>query len=225
LAARRSSRKRARGEADAVRLAFYFALVALAISIPVLSGLYLNNTISADAFNAYSSMALSLILPFIVFSYLLSRGRRLGEVFDELGISRRFLSWRNVAIGVCILLFMIVVAFLLQQFSNITGIALPTNVDTLLMGMPLSFLLFSFLIAPLNEEILFRGFLVPRIGIMASALLFALPHLLTYSSVAELAVAFVFGIAAGYAFKKTGSLYPCILAHAAVNFITILFLL
>ena len=86
----------------------------------------------------------------------------------------------------------------------------------------MSFLLFSFLVAPINEEILFRGFMVPRIGILASAVLFSVPHLLSYSSVSELIAAFIFGIAAGYAFKKTGSLYPSIIAHALVNLISIL---
>ena len=76
--------------------------------------------------------------------------------------------------------------------------------------------------APIDEEILFRGFLVPRVGIVVSALLFAVPHLLTYASLSEFAAAFIFGLLAGYFFRRYKSLYPTILAHALVNLFTIL---
>lgn len=222
LAARRASRRRSKGEPESVRYAFYIALLALVISVPAMSALYLGNSLSAEDFNAYASMAVSLIFSFAVFAYLLSKDRKLGAIASGLGISKSSLNFRNLLIGVCLFLFVLLLGVLLQEFSQLTGIQLPTNVDVLLSGMPISFLLFSVFIAPLNEEILFRGFLVSRLGIVVSALLFSIPHLISYSSISELVVAFAFGIAAGYAFKKTGSLYPSIMAHVLVNLLAIL---
>jgi hypothetical protein len=220
LAARRSSRRK--GEPASVRYVFYFVLVALVTSIPVMTALYSSNMLSITLYDAYSSMALSLMFPFVVFAYLLARGRKLGAMADELGISRRFLSAKNILIGIGLLALVMLIGLLLQEFSQLTGIPLPTNVAGILSGAPLSFLVFTFLIAPINEEMLFRGFLVPRIGIVLSALVFAIPHLLSYSSISELVAAFAFGIAAGYVFKKTNSLYPSIIAHAIINLIAVL---
>jgi membrane protease YdiL (CAAX protease family) len=221
LAAKRAPRKPKR-EPAAVRYAFYSVLVALVASMPVLTALYLNGSISADQLNAYSTIALSMVFSFIVFSYLLAKGRRLGAIVRELGLSRKSLTPKNIVIGAGLFAFVLLIELLLQEISQVTGIPLPTNVNALLASMPLPFLVFSFLIVPINEEILFRGFLVSRIGIIASALLFAIPHLLSYSSVSELVAAFAFGIAAGYVFKKTGSLYPSIFVHMLVNLIAIL---
>ncbi len=216
------ARRRAKGEPKAIRYAFYSVLIVLIVSMPVLSELYLNNIVSSDTLNALASIALSLVFSFAVLSYLLIKGRTLGKIADELGLSGKFLSTKNVLIGVCIFVFVPLLGLLLQWVSDMTGIPLPTNVAELLTGMPLYFLVFSFLIAPINEEVLFRGFLVSRIGIFASAVLFAIPHLLSYSSISELIAAFAFGIVSGYAYKKTGSLYPSIFAHVLVNLITIL---
>jgi membrane protease YdiL (CAAX protease family) len=220
LAAKRSSRRK--GEPASVRYVFYLVLAALVASIPVMTALYFSNTLLLTAFDAYSSMALSLVFPFVVFAYLLAKGRKLHAIAEELGISRRSLSAKNIMIGIGLLALVLLIGILLQAISQLTGIPLPTNVTALLSGAPISFLVFSFLIAPINEEILFRGFLVPRVGIMASAVLFAIPHLLSYSSISELIAAFAFGIAAGYVLKKTNSLYPSIVAHAIVNLIAIL---
>ncbi len=94
-----------------------------------------------------------------------------------------------------------------------------------IQAAPAYYLFFIAIIAPINEEILFRGFLVPRIGILASALIFAIPHLIIYYSVYELAFAFAFGLLAGYVFKKSGSLYSTIIAHMMVNVLAVLLLI
>ena len=227
MAARRAPRtgtaaRAKKVEPARVRYLFYLILVALFASIPVSGLLYLSNTISSGQFNAYSSMALSLLFSFSVLAYLLAKGRRLGDMVKELGLSRESLTARNIMIGAALFALVVFIGALLQEVSNATGIPLPTNVAALLSGMPLSFLVFSFIVAPVNEEVLFRGFLVPRVGILFSALLFAIPHLLAYSSVSELAAALAFGIAAGYVFRKTGSLYPSIMAHMLVNLLAVL---
>ncbi len=209
-------------EPAAIRCAFYLVSIALVIGILALPFLYVNGMAPLALYAALSSIALSLLFPFAVFSYMLAKGRRLGAIVSELGLSRRAFSIRNALIGLGLLAFVLLVGIALQAFSQLTGLPLPTNVGGLLSGMPLYFLVFSFLVAPINEEILFRGFLVPRIGVVLSAVIFAVPHLLTYSSVAELIASFAFGLIAGYALKKTRSLYPSIIAHMLVNMLTVL---
>jgi membrane protease YdiL (CAAX protease family) len=216
------TRRKDKREPQALRYSVYSILFLLVASIPVMTVLYIHNLLSYDALNAYSSISLSMIFSFVVLSYLLAKGKKLGAISKELGISWKLLNARNIVIGVGLFALVVLLAYLLQVITQITGIQLPTNVEGILSNMPISFLIFSFLVAPINEELLFRGFLVPRIGIVLSALLFAIPHLLSYSSIAEFMAAFVFGIAAGYVFRKTGSLYPSIFAHMLVNLIAIL---
>ena len=79
------------------------------------------------------------------------------------------------------------------------------------------------MIEPINEEIMFRGFLVPRIGIVASAIIFGLAHYSYMSTFGvEMLGALIFGLLAGYVFKRTKSIYPGIVAHIIVNTIAII---
>jgi hypothetical protein len=138
----------------------------------------------------------------------------------NLGLSREMITPKNILIGLSLFVIMLIVEFGISAFSQVTHIALPTNVQQVLSGLPVYFFVFTFLIAPINEEIFFRGFLVNRIGIIPSALLFALLHF-GYASISEFVAALIFGLAAGYVFKKTGSLYATITAHIILNMLTI----
>lgn len=104
-------------------------------------------------------------------------------------------------------------------------------------SLPLPALLAAFTLAPLAEEALFRGYLFRKIsewrtgagrqagwaaGALLSSLVFAAFHL-SYSSVAELAVAFSIGMLFCYFTRRTNSLIPAIVAHASFNFLSILF--
>jgi membrane protease YdiL (CAAX protease family) len=173
---------------------------------------------------ANNTIYLSLLFPSIVFSYLFFKRKDLSSIINELGLSKKALTARNILIGILLFFAIILLSIAMGLFSQITSIPLPTNVTELLGGMPLYLLIFSFLIAPIDEEILFRGFLVPRIGIIASALLFALLHF-SYSSISEVVAAIVFGLLAGYVFKRTKSLYASITGHMLVNMLTIIAML
>ncbi|MCA9480951.1 MAG: CPBP family intramembrane metalloprotease, partial [Nitrospira sp.] len=78
------------------------------------------------------------------------------------------------------------------------------------------------LVAPFFEEIIFRGLLFPtlhakvggHLAIMGSALFFALAH--GYGFVAFLAVLWS-GLLWGWAYARTGSLLPGMIAHAINN--------
>ena len=125
---------------------------------------------------------------------------------------------------------------------EITGIfliagALDTkNVYDKVVLLPWPALVLAFTLAPLGEEMFFRGFLFRKasemlgkrtrwagiwfVGAILSSLLFSLMHA-SYGSVAELVVAFSVGLVLCIGVKRTESLVPAVLAHAAFNFASI----
>lgn len=77
------------------------------------------------------------------------------------------------------------------------------------------------IIAPLLEEMLFRGIILRsflhrysrRQAILASAVLFGLAHL----NIHQFAVGVIVGCISGWLYERTRSLWPCILLHGAYN--------
>lgn len=98
------------------------------------------------------------------------------------------------------------------------------NVYERLFGLPLYVLLIAILFAPISEEVLFRGFLAGRYGVLVSAILFSLSHVF-YNSAFELAGAFLIGLALAYYFVRERNLVACIVAHSLYNFSSIALML
>ncbi len=94
--------------------------------------------------------------------------------------------------------------------------------QSLLGGSFVFGIIYTVLVAPLCEEIVFRGLILgalkgnmPRIAaILLSALAFSLIHL---PSPIALGYTFVLGLILGFVFYYTKSLLPCILAHTLFN--------
>lgn len=87
----------------------------------------------------------------------------------------------------------------------------------------------SVLVAPLVEEVFFRGFLnqgiarrwgVPA-GIAGSAIFFGMVHISTPESLIAIPVITVIGAIFAWGFVRSGSIYPSIIAHAMFNSIQI----
>ena len=82
------------------------------------------------------------------------------------------------------------------------------------------------IVTPLSEEVLFRGFvlrgLIPSIGIgpavVATALLFSVLHLEPQVMIPI----FITGLVLGLLYVRTGSVWPCIAAHAGQNALALL---
>ncbi|WP_269604922.1 CPBP family intramembrane glutamic endopeptidase [Prochlorococcus marinus] len=96
--------------------------------------------------------------------------------------------------------------------------------------IPLLFLLITTVVlAPVFEELVFRGILLPVLvskvgkisGVLFSALIFALAHL----SIGELPPLFVLGIGLGLMRLSSGRLFPCALMHSLWNGVTFISLL
>lgn len=106
--------------------------------------------------------------------------------------------------------------------ESVTDAAVPTPIPaSFLDELPLLTVLLVVLVGPAAEEIFFRGFcfagLMGRWGCWgaaaASSALFGLAHL----DPALMGPAFVSGLVFAWAYWRTGSLWPVVLAHAARN--------
>lgn len=146
--------------------------------------------------------------------------RRMGnqEVIKSLGLEMRGITAFNMLLGLLIFVIITIIGLATGILQNVINTPISTNVGIALAGAPLWFYFFVAVIEPINEEILFRGFMVPRIGIIISALIFGVLHASYDSTFAiEVLAALAFGIISGYTFRKTNSLYPSIVAHILVN--------
>ena len=191
---------------------FYCATALLALLIVGSLITYIWGKLSLDNANLIFSTALSLLFSFSVVSYLLYKGKKPKKIVGELGLSRKSLSWKMVGYGLTLFMVYIVLILAASAIASITNTQISSNVQQVIGTYPLWAIIFIAFIAPINEEILFRGFLVPRVGVIASGIIFALGHI-GYGSFIEIAVALWFGFAGGYVFKKTKSLYPSLITH------------
>ncbi len=229
----------ARSDPAPIRYLFYLISLFLFIYIWYEAYLFDIGQVSFDTGNALISIAASLLFFTISISYLLIRKLNLKQIAASLGISRDRLNLRAMMLGAYLFIFVIFMEVATSAISTATGIPLPTNVQQVLGNEPLYLLLFAVFISPITEETFFRGLLIPRLNTLFgwftgrfsgalsigfSALIFALFHT-GYMSISEFVAAFLFGVAAGYVFKRSGSLYASMLAHFLVNLIAVAALL
>lgn len=169
----------------------------------------------------FASIVLSLSL--LLFAlYWRMRWKTLGEAIGEFGISKDNLL-RNIAIGVFATVFLFIALSVIVLALGPQQGALQSDmkgVRTKVLEFPDFMVYYAVTMAPFSEEIFFRGFLFPAIGLFLSSALFAVSHI-TYGSWSEIAAAFF--IAAFYCWlcKKTGSLIPAIVSHAIFNAVSL----
>ncbi|MFH1752375.1 MAG: CPBP family intramembrane glutamic endopeptidase [archaeon] len=158
---------------------------------------------------------MDLLLIFVPIITLLYYKKNAVKVFFELGFKKIPLKDLIVK-GFFILVLMFVVSFALNILFFIIGyndLALVTETIT---SFPIIIIVYLFTFKILAEEIFFRGFLVKRIGIIASSVIFGSMHLF-YGSIVEVVGATILGIILAYHFKKYNSIYPVLLAHFLYN--------
>lgn len=119
--------------------------------------------------------------------------------------------------------------WLVERLAGDPGGSNPLLELVLTAGDPLAlvgFALTATVLAPLFEETLFRGVLLPVLGqrwgplpaVVVSALVFGLAHL----SLGELVPLVVLGLGLGWLRWRSGRLAPCVLMHACWNGLTFL---
>ncbi len=207
--------------ATVIFLLIYFIIATLLTYI--VSSAYTYRHIGKDNYNFLSEVATVLPLSIAVLVYmLLYKGTSLPKTLRDLGFVSNGISGK---IGIGIMLFMVIfmLELLATLVSSAINIPINTNTNLVFAGAPAWFFIFIALVEPINEEIMFRGFLVPRIGILPSALLFGLAHYSYMSTFGiEVIAAFIFGALAGYIFRSTKSIYPGIVAHILVNTLAVI---
>jgi len=149
---------------------------------------------------------------------------RPGEpVFRALGLTSER-GGRAFGLGIVFALLAIAVAAAATVVvTNLTGWTLPVNERALGIGAALS-PVGAFLVAAasgLVEEVYFRGWLQPRIGLLGQALVFTAAHL-NYLHVGETIAVFVLALLFGLLFRATKNLWAPIGAHFAFNLVMLL---
>jgi membrane protease YdiL (CAAX protease family) len=152
-----------------------------------------------------------------------------GETIERLGLrpppQKRWWLVSIVGIGV-----FMAVAFGIEALANVVAPSQQkqvTDVTTVLFSHfnnPAA-IIFLGVLAGVVEETLFRGALLPRFGIVVTAILFAALHIQYAVSFATLEV-FVLGLGLGWLRVKSGSTLPAMLTHAgydiAVGFLSLI---
>src|SRR5512133_1163917 len=211
-----------------IRQSILLALLALLLQIllsQLLYAFFASFEIKVDA------TILVGIVNLLVFSFLLwrsakHRGSDLFSAYDLRGFD--YLLILPVVLFVCGL------AIGVSEIDNLTRLVFPVP-KMLLAAMetiaPTKASIFASIlslcvVAPLTEELFFRGLLLKGImgshsktkAILVSAALFALFHVNPY----QFFGAFAAGIFFGWLYIRTGSVLPGIIGHAVINFIPIL---
>ncbi len=163
---------------------------------------------------------------------------RLGQPLAALGIS--LTNWRkNLAWGllryVVVLPVIMAAGFLVELLSRNVGVT-PEHQEVVLRFMEersssgtIAIIIFGVLVAPVAEEILFRGFLQPVLkdilggtrAIFLTSLLFALVHFNLYI----LLQIFILGVLLGYLYEYTGTLVAPVSVHVLHNSVSLCVLL
>ncbi len=168
-----------------------------------------------------------LVLSFVGVGLLVRRSPR--QTVERLGLlpPRRTRWWlvSIIAIGV-----FIAVAFGIEALANVVAPSQQkqvTDVTTVLFSHfnnPAA-IVFLGVLAAVVEETLFRGALLPRFGVVVTAILFAALHTQYAISFATLEV-FVLGLGLGWLRARSGSTLPSMLTHAgydiAVGFLSLI---
>jgi membrane protease YdiL (CAAX protease family) len=167
--------------------------------------------------------SIDLSMAFLSFPFFWDAGlqhKSLEKIFGYLGLKKDgFLT--NAVWGVATTLFIVsplvimeaIVVFLLHLEE-------PGKVSMIMSGLPWYILVFSFTIAPIAEEVFFRGFLLSRFGVLISTVLFAAAHY-SYNSLTESLAAITAGLVFALLCRRRKSVIPSIFAHATFNFINV----
>ncbi len=181
-------------------------------------------TVFAFVLAAYSgTLLLSSLILLLPFALLSLEGREFDDASGWLGLKKidlRFFFLHVMALFLATVLAINIVAAGLAAI----GISDEGSVAKIVTTQSAFVLLFSVTIGPIGEELLFRGYLVKKTGILASSALFGLAHY-SYGSVVEMVAAVAIGLILAAYVKYEGNVYPAIAVHAVYNAATLALLL
>lgn len=181
------------------------------------------------------------VTPVVLFTLFESR-RRTGDGFRAIGLTR-FNPKRDIFVGlagfmaaiwVCFALsalMTVIVKLFQQEVPDIGHSALKAMFDSQSIPAVAITAFTAILIAPVLEEVVFRGLVQSGLMAMAGptrrwtivligAAIFALMHAAVANPL-TLPTLFVLGVFLGWMYERTGSLWPGIFVHAAFNLVNI----
>lgn len=133
-------------------------------------------------------------------------------------------KWEDLALGLGLLVFVYFISIINNLVMTMLGVV--TQAETIFevlneIDSLAVFILASTVVAPIFEELFFRGFLFKgfrqkygwKIAVVLSALIFSLFH----GQVATLIPTFLLGSLFAYIHQRTESILPCIIMHFLVN--------
>lgn len=208
-------------------------LLLLPLIIVHALGLQLSSVgITADNFGGFVLVvqAIALIISLVIIARKLNQANT-GWASVGLKKFRVFQATRYV-VGYYVIMIALVVS--LVAILSAVGTGLPENPDAqgggglvlnLFGGFGLAFVA-SVILAPVIEEIVFRGILFPAIakrygllaGVLGSSVVFMLVHLNPVVMVSALPL----GVYLAIMYKRTNSIYPGMILHASWNLIVLL---
>ena len=202
---------------QAVRLILLFMMLELVFFVPV--GFFEEITGSAWLDSIALEATLQLIIMALIIMYVIKKTDL--QVKDVIPL-KAFNLWSLIPISIATLGIMIVSS----EMDNILRLILPppdwfVEKFKIFDSNIFNFVFFILLVAPVTEEILFRGIIVRgfeknytrRTAVVVSAVLFGLAHLNPW----QLLPAAIGGLLLAWVYLETKSLWPCIYAHAFYN--------
>lgn len=179
--------------------------------VPLISAFYLNFLID---------IAL-IVLPVLYILYIEKKKLVAGELgFNSKGILSDAAITGKVFACLLIASFALTIILRSLQLEDLEQVG---NVVKLLVATSPLILAYLFLIRTLAEEFFFRAFLVPRVGVVGSSIVFGLSHI-TYGSVAEVIGAIVLGAVLAHFYRKEKNIVANYVAHVLYNAVAVIFL-
>lgn len=141
--------------------------------------------------------------------------KRKANVARELCFSTKNFP-QSVLAGMVLFAKVFLVLIALGIIAKLTGFNDSTKVIALLRNQSIVMLFVIATVAPIGEELLFRGYLQKKVGVFFSSIVFAAVHI-GYGSIFELAGAFAAGMVFGEHVRRTKRTLPAIIAHSLLN--------
>jgi hypothetical protein len=168
---------------------------------------------------------LDFILLFIplYFLYFYTKTKSLKHIFFLQGL--KSINWKAYIRNVVIIFFILfIISYAISYISVLFKVQDLSLVGEKISSLPIFYLLYLFVVRVFLEEWFFRGFLVNKVGVIISSILFACGHIL-YGSVTEVIGAFVLGVVLARYYQKTNNLWVTFSAHLLYNFVAFIIML
>lgn len=153
-------------------------------------------------------------LVFLIIAFYYAKPKKLGFKKTDLVL--------DVIYALLFLSLMLVVTIIIGVIGNVFGMkADMEKVSEVIQKSVPEYLIITVLIGSIVEEIFFRGFLQPKIGLIPASVLFGYMHV-GYGSITEIIAATLLGVLLGALYEKRRTIYSPIMAHLAFNLIMIM---